>query len=317
MRFVRLIGIALTSLAAASAALAQGYPNKPIRLIIPQGASGGADIVARTMSDGLHQRLGQPVIVENRPGGNESIGPGAVAMSAPDGYTLGIISATHSINQTSAGIRLAFDPQGFVPIAPMMSVPMIVMVNSSIPANDIRSLVALSKANPGKFNYGSAGPNTFAGMATEWFVRVSGADFTGVTYGTKGILQGLVANDIQMAFGGYAAASPILQTGKAKVVAVTSAQRTARLPDVPTVAETYPGFSVVPWYGFVAPKGTPPEVVARLNKAIGETITELRPRLLELGDEPMVMTPTEFQEFLKKDLKDWQKIVEAATVATK
>lgn len=311
MRLVRLITAALASFVT-SAALAQGYPSKPIRLIVPQGAGGGADLVARLMGDELRQRLGQPVVVENRPGGNESIGPDAVAKSAPDGYTLGIISATHSINQTSAGIRLPFDPQSFVPIAPMMSVPMIVIVNSDVDASDIKALVAKSKANPGKFNYGSAGPTTFAGMATEWFVRMSGADLTGVTYGTKGILQGIVAGDIQMAFGGLAAASPILQTGKAKVIAVTSARRTARLPDVPAVAETYPGFAVVPWYGFVAPPGTPPEIVARLNKAIGETITAMSPKLVDMGNEPMVMTPTEFQAFLKKDLKDWQKIVEAA-----
>jgi len=312
MRIARLLFASALACLAAGPALADGYPSRPIKVIIPQGAGGGADIVARLMSNALQQRLGQPVLVENRPGGNESIGPDAVAKAAPDGYTLGVVSSTHSINQTSAGIRLPFDPQAFVPVAPMMSVPMVVLVNSDIGVNDVATLVSKSKANAGKFNYGSAGPTTFAGMATEWFVRLSGADLTAVTYGTKGILQGIVANDIQMAFGGLAAASPILQTGKAKVIAVTSARRIARLPDVPAVAETYPAFSVVPWYGFVAPPGTPAPIVARLNKAIGETIEELRPKLVELGDEPMVMTPPEFQAFLRKDLDDWKRIVEAA-----
>lgn len=312
MRLFKLFTAALASLVT-SAALAQAYPSKPIRLIIPQGVGGGADLVARLMSTELQQRLGQPVVIDNRPGGNESIGPDAVAKAAPDGYTLGILSATHSINQTSAGIRLPFDPQAFVPIAPMMSVPMIVIVSTDIEVNDIKSLVAKSKANAGKFNYGSAGPTTFAGMATEWFVRMSGADLTAVTYGTKGILQGIMGGDIQMALGGLAAASPVLQTGKAKIIAVTSAKRTQRLPDVPTVAETYPGYVVVPWYGFVAPPGTPAEIVAKLNKAIGETITALNPKLVEMGNEPLVMTPPEFQAFLKKDLNDWKKIVEAAT----
>jgi len=312
MRIARLLFASALACLAAGPALADGYPSRPIKVIIPQGAGGGADIVARLMSNALQQRLGQPVLVENRPGGNESIGPDAVAKAAPDGYTLGVVSSTHSINQTSAGIRLPFDPQAFVPVAPMMSVPMVVLVNSDIGVDDVATLVSKSKANAGKFNYGSAGPTTFAGMATEWFVRLSGADLTAVTYGTKGILQGIVANDIQMAFGGLAAASPILQTGKAKVIAVTSARRIARLPDVPAVAETYPAFSVVPWYGFVAPPGTPAPIVARLNKAIGETIEELRPKLVELGDEPMVMTPPEFQAFLRKDLDDWKRIVEAA-----
>ena len=312
MHIARLLFASALACLAAGPALADGYPSRPIKVIIPQGAGGGADIVARLMSNALQQRLGQPVLVENRPGGNESIGPDAVAKAAPDGYTLGVVSSTHSINQTSAGIRLPFDPQAFVPVAPMMSVPMVVLVNSDIGVNDVATLVSKSKANAGKFNYGSAGPTTFACMATEWFVRLSGADLTAVTYGTKGILQGIVANDIQMAFGGLAAASPILQTGKAKVIAVTSARRIARLPDVPAVAETYPAFSVVPWYGFVAPPGTPAPIVARLNKAIGETIEELRPKLVELGDEPMVMTPPEFQAFLRKDLDDWKRIVEAA-----
>jgi len=312
MHLVRtLAGVTLAATISGSA-LAQGYPNRPIRLILPQAPGGGSDLVARAMGPELEKRLGQTLVIENKPGGNDSIGPDAVAKAAPDGYTIGVVSSSFSINQTAVGIKLPYDSQkDFVPVAPMVRIPMIVMVSSELGVNDLKSMVALSKSKPGKLNYGSAGPTTFGGMATEWLIRTSGADFTGITYGGRGILQGLVAGDIQLVFGGLAAATPTLQTGKAKIIAVTSAQRMTRLPDVPTVAETYPGFEVVPFYGFVAPAGTPPEIVTKLNAAIGESIAAITPKLLDMGNEPLRMNPAEFKAFLAKDLATWQKIVDA------
>jgi len=296
----------------ASAAFAQSYPVKPIRLILPQGPGGGSDLVARLMIPEIEKRLGQPFVVENRPGGNDSIAPDAVSKAAPDGYTVGVVSSSFSINQTSVGIKLPFDSQkDFVPIAPMVRIPMIVMVNSALGVNDLKSLVALSRSQPGKLNYGSAGPTTFGGMATEWLIRTSGANFTGITYGGPGILQGLVAGDLHLLFGGLAAATPTLQTGKAKVIAVTSAQRITKLPDIPTVAETFPGFDVVIFYGFVAPAGTPPDIVAKLNTAIGDSIAAITPKLIDMGNEPLRMGPAEFKEFLARDLATWHKIVAA------
>ena len=301
----------LPLLLASTLALAQAYPTKPIRLVLPQGPGGGSDLVARLLSPEIEKRLGQPFVVENKPGGNDSIGPDVVSKAAPDGYTIGVVSSSHSINQTSVGIKLPYDPQkDFVPIAPMVRIPMIVMANAALGANDLKSLIAMSKANPGKFNYGSAGPTTFGGMATEWLIRLSGGDFTGVTYGGRGILQGIVAGDIQLLFGGLAAATPTVQTGKAKIIAVTSAKRMAKLPDTPTVAETYPGYEVVIFYGFVAPAGTPPEIVNRLNTAIGESVAAITPKLLDMGNEPMRMSPAEFKDYLAKDLATWKKIVD-------
>lgn len=193
----------------------------------------------------------------------------------------------------------------------MVRIPMVVLVNTTLGVNDLKSLVALSKAQPGKFNYGSAGPNTFGGMATELLIRTSGASFTGITYGGPGILQGLTSNDLQLVFGGLAAATPMLQTGKARVIAVTSAQRMTKLPEIPAVAEIFPGFDVVPFYGFVAPAGTPPEIIARLNTAIGESIAAITPKLLDMGNEPLRMNPVEFKECLARDLATWNKIVAA------
>lgn len=310
MRIPQTLGM-LALLLAVTQVQAQTWPARPIRVVLPQAPGGGSDLVARLMSPEIEKRLGQPFVIENKPGGNDSIAPDAVAKAAPDGYTIGVVSSSHSINQTSAGIRLPFDPQqDLVPIAPMVRIPMVVMVNTDLGVNDLKSAVAISKARPGKLNYGSAGPTTFGGMATEWLMRVSGADYTGVTYGGRGILQGLVAGDIHLVFGGLAAASPTLQTGKAKVIAVTSAQRMTRLPDIPAVAETYPGFEVVPFYGFVAPAGTPPEVVNRLNVAIGESIAAITPKLLDMGNEPLRMSPADFRAFLARDLATWTRIVE-------
>lgn len=303
---------AMTAALMASTALAQDYPTRPVRVVIPQTAGGGADLVVRIMSTEIQRRLGQPFVIENRPGGNESIGPEAVAKAAPDGYTIGIVSSTHQVNQTPMGIKLPFDPQkDFVPVAPMHRVPMVVIVPTALGVNDLPALMAQSKAQPGKFNYGSAGPNTFAGIATEWLVRKSGGDFTSVTYPGRGILQAVVAGDVQLVLGGLAASAPTVQTGKAKVIAVTGPQRMVQLPNVPTVAEHYPGLVVVPWYGFVAPAGTPAAIVDKLNAAIGATIQDITPRLLEMGNEPMVMSPAAFKSFLAQDLTSWQKIVQA------
>jgi tripartite-type tricarboxylate transporter receptor subunit TctC len=306
-----LAGVAL-SITVAGSAVAQGYPNRPIRLIVPQAPGGGSDLVARAMGPEIEKRLGQTFVIENRPGGNDSIGPDVVAKASPDGYTIGVVSSSFSINQTSVGIKLPYDSQkDFVPIAPMVRIPMIVMVSADLGVSDLKSMVALSKSKPGKLNYGSAGPSTFGGMATEWLIRTSGADFTGITYGGRGILQGLVAGDLQLVLGGLAAASPTLQTGKAKIIAVTGAQRMTKLPEIPTVAESYPGFEVVPFYGFVAPAGTPPEIVSKLNTAIGESIAAITPKLLDMGNEPLRMSPAEFQSFLAKDLATWIRIVDA------
>ncbi|MBL8338364.1 MAG: tripartite tricarboxylate transporter substrate-binding protein [Rhodoferax sp.] len=311
MRPVRRIASLSVLLLLAATAQGQSWPSKPIRVVVPQAPGGGSDLVARLMSPEIEKRLGQPFVIENKPGGNDSIGPDVVAKAAPDGYTIGVISSSLSINQTSAGIKLPFDPvRDLVPVAPMVRIPMVVMVNTELGVNDLKSMVAVSRARPGKLNYGSAGPTTFGGMATEWLMRLSGADYTGVTYGGRGILQGLVAGDIHLVFGGLAAATPTLQTGKAKIIAVTSAQRMTKLPDVPAVAETFPGYEVVIYYGFVAPAGTPPDIVNRLNAAIGESIQALTPKLLDMGNEPMRMAPADFKGYLARDLATWTKVVD-------
>ncbi|RYX91291.1 MAG: tripartite tricarboxylate transporter substrate binding protein [Comamonadaceae bacterium] len=297
---------------ASTTAFAQAYPSRPIRLIIPQAAAGGSDLVARAMADQIQQRLGQPFVIDNKPGGNEAIGPDIVAKAAPDGYTIGIISSTYSINQTSVGPKLPYDPKkDLIPVAPMVRIPMIIMVRNELGVNDVKQLAAYSKTKPGQLNYGSGGPTSFGGMATEWLKKMSGADITSVPYGGKGLLQGIMGGDLQVLFGGLAAAAPVLASGQVKIIAVTSSTRAAKLPDVPTVAESFPGYDVVPWYGFVAPAGTPPAVIAKLNQAITESVAAITPKLLDMGNEPMKMSPGEFQAFMAKDLEMWKKIADA------
>jgi tripartite-type tricarboxylate transporter receptor subunit TctC len=297
---------------AAIAAQAQDYPVRPIRLIIPQAAAGGSDLVARAMADQIQQRLGQPFVIENKPGGNEAIGPDIVAKAAPDGYTIGVISSTYSINQTSVGPKLPYDPKkDLIPVAPMVRIPMIIMVRNDIGVNDVKQLATVSRAKAGQFNYGSGGPTSFGGMATEWLKKASGADITSVPYGGKGLIQGIVGGELQVLFGGLAAAAPALGSGKVKIIAVTSSTRMAKAPDIPTVAESYPGYDVVPWYGFVAPAGTPPAIIKKLNDAITESIAAITPKLLDMGNEPMRMTPAEFQAFMARDLEQWKKIADA------
>lgn len=307
---VRALALAL-ALAVCGSAFAQSYPSRSTRLIVSFPPGGPADLLGRFIAQKLTESFGQQVVVDNRPGANSIIAAELTAKAAPDGYTLLMAIDGAMVMNPALYTKLPYDPQkDFAPIAPMVRIPMVVMVSTDLGVNDLKSLVALSRTRPGKFNYGSAGPTTFGGMATEWLMRTSGADFTGVTYGGRGILQGLVAGDLQLVFGGLAAATPTLQTGKAKVIAVTSAQRMTKLPDIPTVAEVYPGFEVVPFYGFVAPAGTPPDIIARLNTAIGESIAAITPKLLDMGNEPLRMSPAEFKAFLARDLATWNKIVE-------
>lgn len=307
---VRLAAFACAALLAIPALAQEAYPTRPIRLVVPFSPGAGTDTIARFVAQKLSDSMKAQVVVDNRTGAGGAIGAAEAAAAAPDGYTL-LFVASPFTTVAAAAKNPGYDPvKQFVPVAPIAAGPLAFVVNKDVPANSMREFVALAKAMPGKLNYGSAGPTTFGGMATEWLMRLSGADYTGVTYGGRGILQGLVAGDIHLVFGGLAAATPTLQTGKAKIIAVTSAQRMTKLPDVPAVAETFPGYEVVIYYGFVAPAGTPPDIVNRLNAAIGESIQALTPKLLDMGNEPMRMAPADFKGYLARDLATWTKVVD-------
>lgn len=292
-------------------ARAAEYPIRSVRVVIPQGPGGGGDLIVRALAPVLQLKLKQPIVVENRPGGNEVIAADVVAKAAPDGYTLGLISSTFSIN-TLGIAKLPYDSQrDLVAVGSLARVPMALLVSAEVGASDLRTLVAISKQKPGQLNYVSLGPTTFQGIGTEWLKKVSGADLTAIAYGGKGTVQGIMSGEVQVALLGFGAAAPALQAGKAKAIAVTSKSRMADHPDVPAISETYPEYEVTPWYGIVAPARTPAPIIKLINEALVEALSApgMPQTLSRLGAEAMKMTPDEFERFLQEDAAKWKKVV--------
>lgn len=302
--------MALTLTVVAAAVHAQ-LSDRPIKVIVPQPPGGGADLILRAMAPEIQKILKTSVVVENKPGGNEVIAADAVAKAPADGHTLGLISSTFSINQLGLGARIPYDSQkDFTAVAYLARVPMALFVPNDLGPKDLKSFVALSKARPGQLNYVSLGPTTFQGIAADYLRTISGADLTPIPYSGRGTTQALVGGEVQMAMLGFGAAGPLMQTGKFTPIAITSKTRMKIQPNVPTVAETYPGYDVTPWYGLVAPAGTPPAVIKRLHEAFTEVVGNpaMAEKFAMLGSEPTKMTLEEFQAHLVKDLADWREI---------
>ena len=280
-------GLALSLGLAATSALAQSaasYPNKPIRLVVPFTPGGSSDILARTIGQKLTEAWGQPVVIDNVPGAGGSIGADKVAKSAADGYTLlmghiGTLAVTPWIYT-----KLPYDPvKSFVPVAWVANVPNVLVVHPSVPAKTVQELVAYARANPGKINYGSGGNGSAAHIASEYLQLVSGTSMVHVPYrGTAPAVSDAVAGQIQLLFTGAPAVMPMVRAGKLRALAVSSLKHLESAPDLPTVAETDPkmfkGFEADQWYGLVAPAGTPPEIVAKLNATINASLASPRSR---------------------------------------
>jgi len=292
------------------------YPAKAIRLIVPLTAGGPTDILARLIAQPLGDRLGQQVIVDNRPGAGGNIGAELVARSAPDGYTLFMgTSGPLSIN-ISIYRDLAYDPvRDFAPIILVASAPFAVVVHPSLPANDIRQLIALVKAKPGALNYGAV-PGNAAHLATELFLSMAGLDMVFVPY--KGAAQAntdLVAGQIQLSFASTPGAVPLVKSGRLKVLAVTSSGRVDKLPGVPTVAESgMRGYEASVWYGVVAPARTPQDIIVRLNQEIARILDERGSRERMAANDFEAATasgPDQFGAFIKREIEKWGKVVRA------
>ncbi|MES2976030.1 MAG: tripartite tricarboxylate transporter substrate-binding protein [Pseudomonadota bacterium] len=303
---------ALTLTAIAAAAQAQLNPDRPIKIIVPQPPGGGADLILRAMAPEVQKILKISVVVENRPGGNEVIAADAVAKAPADGHTLGLISSTFNINQLGLGAKIPYDSQkDFTPVAYLARVPMALFVPNDLGPKDLKSFVALSKAKPGQLNYVSLGPTTFQGIAADYLRHISGADLVPIPYSGRGTTQALLGGEVQMAMIGFGAAGPLMQSGKVTPIAITSKTRMKVQPNVPTVAETYPGYDVTPWYGLVAPAGTPPAVIKRLHEAFSEVVGNpaMAEKFFQLGSEPTKMTLEAYQAHLAQDLVGWRNIV--------
>jgi len=305
---------AATMLLAGSEAAAQPWPAKPIKWVVPFAPGGTTDILARTVGDKLSQALGQPVIIENKPGAGGGVGAEFVAKSPPDGYTImgGTIS-THAIN-ASLYKNLPYDPvRDFVPIVLLARVPNMLVVNIDVPAKNVAELVALLKANPGKYTFASSGNGTSQHLSGELFKSMSGTDMQHIPYkGSPPALQDVMGGQVTMTFDNITTAWTLAKAGKLRALAVTTANRSSVAPDVPTLAESgLPGFEVGSWQGVFAPVGTPPEIVKRLNAEIVKILNlpDVRDKLAGLGAELVGNTPEEFAVMVKAEVVKWADVV--------
>ena len=296
-----------------SAGMAQEYPTKPIRLIAPFAPGGPTDLFARLMGAKLGERLGQPVVVENRPGAGGSVGAEVAAKAAPDGYTIVLVSSSFAVNATLYP-KLPFDPlKDFAPVTLLASAPYLLAVHAGIKASSVRELIALAKAHPGKLNYGSGGSGSGPHIVAELFKSAAGLDIVHIPYkGTGPLTTALVAGDVQLAFGNMFALMPHVKSARVRPMAVTGAARSPVLSEVPTVAESgLPGFEATGVHGLLAPAGTPRRIIDKLN---GECVAilrspEVRAQLASEGAEAIGNTPEQYAAHLANEVQKWGKLI--------
>jgi tripartite-type tricarboxylate transporter receptor subunit TctC len=298
-------------------AWSQGYPNRPIRLIIPFSPGGNGDTISRASSLKAGEFLGQQIVVDNRPGANGNIGMELGARAAPDGYTMVFGYISNVAIAPSLMFKLPYDPvKDFAPITQLASSPNIIVVHSAVPARNMKELVALSKAKPKSINFSSAGVASVGHLAGEYFNTALGADFQHVPY--KGSGQGvidLVAGQIQMLIGGMSSVMPHIKAGRLRAIAVTGAQRSTAVPEVATVAESIlPGYEATAWYGLLAPAGTPRAITAKLHGEYAKALAlpEVKQRLANLGFDIVASPPDAFGAYIKSETVKWAKVVKAS-----
>ena len=319
MRIVKRIFLAalcVAPLAAAQAAFAQAWPGKPVRIVVPFAAGGTTDVVARIVGQKLGEAWGQSVVIENRGGAGGNIGADVVAKSAPDGYTILMTSGSIFTVNPSLYKKMPFDAQkDFIAVTNVAMGPMLVVTHPSVPANNIKELIALARAKPGSINFGSAGVGSQVHMAAENFATAAGIDIVHVPY--KGEALGyndLVAGQIQMMVGNMAAAVGFVTQGKLKALAVTSKTRSAMLPTVPTVAESgLPGFENTGWFGFMLPAGTARDIAEKLQRDTAKVLdsAEMRGRFYVQGITPVGNPSDEFEKAIRAEAEVWKKVIEA------
>ncbi len=299
----------------AAPAAAQKYPERTVRMIVPFGAGGPADVFARIVAQHLSEETKQPFVIENRPGAGAVIGTDAVAKSTPDGYTLLVMSNTHTTNESLLPNKPYDLMRDFVPVATLNYSDLIMVVHPSVPANTVAEFVALAKKDPGKLNYASSGPGTPYHMAGELFKAMSGTDIVHIPHKASGDARNSVlSGNVQMMFDAVTTMTELAKSGKVKALGTTGVKRTPLTPDMPAVAETVSGYEATIWLGVMAPKGTPQEVITFLNGAINKVINSaaVKEAWLKQGAIPMTQTPAEFEAYLKKDIEKWAGVVKAS-----
>jgi tripartite-type tricarboxylate transporter receptor subunit TctC len=306
--------LVLSVLALSSGAThAEDYPTRPVHIIVPFAAGGPADVYARVVGQYLSEALNQPFIVEDRPGAASIVGTDAVAKSSPDGYTLSMMSNTHTANETLFAHKPFELMRDFVPIAPINYSDLVMVVHPTVPANNLQEFIALAKAKPGQFNYASSGLGTPYHLAGELFKAMSGTDIVHVPYkGSAGARNDILGGQVQMMFDAITTMAPNVRAGQVRALGTSGLERSTVLSDVPTIAEAgLPGYEATIWIGIMAPKGTPPAIVNKLNTEITKVVSrpDVKKMWAEQGAEPLVMTPDEFDGYLRKDIEKWANVV--------
>jgi tripartite-type tricarboxylate transporter receptor subunit TctC len=294
-------------------ASAQEYPSRPVKIIVPFAAGGPADVYARALAQRLQDAFKQSFIVEDRPGAGSLIGTEAVAKSPPDGYTLLLMSNTHTVNESLFASKSYDLMRDFAPVAPINYSDLVLVTRPTLPVNSTEDLLTMARAKPGGLSYASSGPGTPYHMAGELFKAMAGVSILHIPYrGSSGARTDLLGGQVDMMFDAVSTMAEFIRSGKVKALATTGKTRSEVLPDVPTVAESgVPGYEAVIWLGLLAPKGTPPAIIARLNEEVGRMASD--PHVAQdwarQGATPMKMTPDEFSGYLRDDIAKWARIV--------
>lgn len=318
----RMLATLAVIMAAAVPALAQGdeasWPQRQVRVIVPFPAGSATDVVVRILESALTQRLGHPVIVDNRSGASGSLGVDAIAKSDPDGYTMGLITASTHAVAPGLGRKLPYDPvASFAPVGMIGSTPYVLAVYAELDAKDLAGLLALAKANPGKLNYGSAGPGSLAHLAAALLAVRSGIEIVHVPYRSSAhSVTDIVAGRVQMQFATIPPTMELIAAGKLRALAVSGSKRATHLPDVPTVSEALPGFEATLWVAFAMPARTPEAIVARANRELNASLTDprIREALLVQGLEPEPGPSTAVVPRITSDLEKWRDVIQKAGI---
>jgi tripartite-type tricarboxylate transporter receptor subunit TctC len=315
--FLRLATAAAALPMAPHIALTQAYPSRPVRIVVGFAPGGGADIVARLIGQWMSERLGQPFVVENRPGAATNIAIDAVVRSAPDGYTIAAVTSTNAINATLYN-NLNFDfARDITPIGSITSVPNVMAVHPSLPASTVQEFIAYAKANPGKVNYGSAGTGAPSHLAGELFNMLAGVNIQHIPYrGAAPALTDLLGGQVQVAFSPMPSLIEYVRAGKLRALAVTTATRSNAMPDVPVLADTLPGYEASTWYGLGAPTNMPAAIVDRLNREINASLADskMKEKLADLGGTALGGSAADFGTFVAGEIDKWGKVIRAASI---
>jgi tripartite-type tricarboxylate transporter receptor subunit TctC len=314
----RIWSVLLGLWAFAGVAQAQSWPSRPVKIVVPFAAGGPADNYARFLGTRLQEALGQPFVVDDKPGAGSLIGTDIVAKAAPDGYTLLLMSNTHTVNETLIANKPFVLTRDFAAVAPINYSDLVLVANPALPASNLKDLLALAKQRPGKLNYASSGLGTPYHMAGELFKSMSGVYLVHIPYrGSSGARTDVIGGQVDLMFDAVTTMAEQVRAGKVKALATTGLQRSGVLPDVPTVHEAgVPKYEATIWLGLLAPKGTPKAIVDRLNEAVSKIASQpsVRQEWEKQGATPMVMTPAAFDKYIQDDIAKWARVIQSAHI---